>query len=115
MNTICITGIIGREPEFLSFESRALLTKFTLGVKRYDYKAKTNVTDWFNVETFNKLGEYLAKGQRLCVAGQIITNTYINKDGKNVKNYIVQASEIEILTKKQQEVENTGNEEFDAF
>lgn len=106
LNRLTMIGNIGTEPEFKYFESGALLTKFTLAVNRYDKKEKKDVTDWFNVETFSKLAEYLKKGMKICVDGSLETNVWQNNEGKNIKNYIVRARTIEILTKK----ENTDTE-----
>ena len=103
LNRLTMIGNIGTDPEFVAFESGAMLTKFTLAVNRYDKKNQKDVTDWFNVETFSKLGEYLKKGIKVCIDGRLITNVWEDKDGKHIKNYIVQANTVEILTKKESE------------
>lgn len=100
LNRVTMIGNIGTEPEFVAFESGAMLTKFTLAVNRWDKKEKKDITDWFNVETFSKLGEYLKKGNKVAVDGRVITNTYENKDGIMVKKVIIQAQTVENLTKK---------------
>lgn len=101
LNRLTMIGNIGTEPEFKYFESGAMLTKFTLAVNRYDKKEKKDVTDWFDVETFSKLAEYLKKGLKVCVDGSLETNVWQNNEGKYIKNYIVKARTIEILTKKE--------------
>lgn len=100
LNRITLIGNIGTAPEFIAFESGAMLTKFTLAVNRWDKKEKKDITDWFNVETFSKMGEYLKKGYKVAIDGKLITNTYQNKDGVMVKKFIIQAQTVENLTKK---------------
>ena len=100
LNRVTMIGNIGTNPEFVAFESGAMLTKFTLAVNRWDKKEKKDITDWFNVETFSKMGEYLKKGYKVAIDGRLITNTYQNKDGVMVKKFIIQAQTVENLTKK---------------
>ena len=100
LNRIELIGNIGTDPDFHYFESGALKTNFAIAVNRYDHKKKEEVTDWFDVETFSKLAEFLRKGIKVCVAGKMITNVWENKEGKKIKNYIVDAEHLEILTPK---------------
>ena len=101
LNRIEMIGNIGTDPEFKYFESGAMKTKFTLAVNRYDHKEKKEVTDWFDVETFSKLAEFLKKGIKVCVAGKLITSVWKNKEDKYMKNYIIVADHLEILTPKE--------------
>lgn len=103
LNRIEMIGNIGTDPEFKYFESGAMKTKFTLAVNRYDHKEKKEVTDWFDVETFSKLAEFLKKGIKVCVAGKLITSVWKNKEDKYMKNYIIVADHLEILTPKEKD------------
>lgn len=103
INSIVLVGNVGKEPEVLTFENDVKLTKFTMAVKRYDRKAKEDVTDWFDIETFSKLGEYVKKGIKICVEGSLETNTWTNKEGKNIKSYAIKARNLQILTPKKEE------------
>jgi len=111
--SITFTGNVGTEPERHEFESGAVITKFTVGVGRYDRKTKTDVTDWFKVETFSKLGAYIVKGKKILVDGRMITNVYENKDKVKVKDYIVVDADIELLTPKSTESAQGGTQEDD--
>lgn len=110
INTITLIGICGKDPEFVTFENDTKLTKFTMAVKRYDRKNKQDITDWHNVETYSKLGDYIQKGTKVCVSGSLIINSFQNKDGKTIKNYVVKASEVQILTPKKQENQDNQDE-----
>ena len=100
INRIILTGNLGQEPTFNFFESGACLTTFSMGVKRYDNKEKKDITDWYNVKTFSKLGEYLEKGKKVAVDGILQTDTW-EKDGEKKKAIYVMADSIQILTPKE--------------
>lgn len=100
INRIVLTGNLGNSPEFKFFESGACLTTFSMGVKRYDSKDKKDITDWYNVKTFSKLGEYLKKGNKVAVDGVLQTDTW-EKDGEKKKAIYVMADSIQILTPKE--------------
>lgn len=108
INRIVLTGNVGQEPEYKYFESGAAITKFTLAVKRYDNKEKKDVTDWFNVKTFSKLGEFVKKGHKVAVDGNLQTDTW-EKDGEKKKAIYIMADTIQILTPK----EKTAKEEIE--
>ena len=111
INSIVVIGICGKDPEIVEFENDTKLTKMSLGVKRYDKKEKQDITDWLNVETFSKLGEYVKKGTRVCAEGSLEVNTWQNKDGKTVKAYTIKARNIQILTPKKEEQGSQENQE----
>ena len=100
INRIVLTGNLGQEPEFKYFESGSYLTTFSMGVKRYDNKEKKDVTDWYNVKTFSKLGEYLKKGIKVAVDGVLQTDTW-EKDGEKKKAIYIMSDSIQILTPKE--------------
>lgn len=100
INRIVLTGNLGQEPEFKYFESGSMMTTFSIGVKRYDSKKKEDITDWYNVKTFSKLGEYLKKGIKVAVDGVLQTDTW-EKDGEKKKAIYVMADSIQILTPKE--------------
>lgn len=100
INRIVLTGILGNSPEFKYFESGAMMTTFSMGVKRYDSKDKKDITDWYNVKTFSKLGEYLKSGYKVAVDGVLQTDTW-EKDGEKKKAIYIMANSIQILTPKE--------------
>jgi single-strand DNA-binding protein len=109
LNVVTMIGNVGTEPEQREFESGAKVTKFSIGVSRWNKKDQKDVTDWFDVETFSKLGDYIKKGLKVCVNGQMITNVY-EKDGNKIKRYYILANTVEILTKKENsETETSAN------
>lgn len=100
INRIVLTGNLGQEPDFKYFDSGACLTTFSLGVKRYDSKEKKDITEWYNVKTFSKLGEHLKKGYKVAVDGTLQTNVW-EKEGKKQYSIYIMADFIQILTPKE--------------
>lgn len=109
INSIVLVGNCGKDPEQVTFENDVKLTKFSLAVKRYDKKSKEDITDWFNIETFSKLGDYVKKGLKVAVEGSLEINTWTDKDGKTVKSYVIRARNLQILTPKKEEEKQETN------
>lgn len=107
INKIVVTGNVGQEPESKAFDSGYVLYTFSLAVKVYDGKEKKDVPHWLKVKTFSKLGEYIKKGSRLAVEGKLLTSVYENKDGVKVKDHYIMADNLEILDKKEKEVDSS--------
>ena len=100
INRIILTGNVGNV-EAKAFESGSIMYKISLAVTRWDNKKKENVTDWFNVETFSKLGDYVQKGSKIAVDGNMISNKY-EKEGETKTYWKVFANNIEIFDKKEE-------------
>ena len=100
LNRVNLIGNLGQEPDFKYFESGSCITTFSIAVKRYDSKNKEELTDWFTVKTFSKLGEHLKKGLRVAVDGRLQTDSW-EKDGVKKKTTYVFADSVQILTPKE--------------
>ena len=103
INNVILVGNVGQDPEFKYFESGAMSTKFPLAVKRYDSKTKEDITDWFNIKTFSKLGEYIKKGNKIAVEGKLQTDSWETEQGEKKKIIYVLATNLQILTPKEKE------------
>ena len=100
LNTITLVGNVGNEPEQREFESGSKVTKFCIGVGRWNKKTEQEVTDWVDIETFNKMGDYIKKGMKVCVNGSLVTSVYEKEDGTKVKRVYVLAKTIELMQQK---------------
>ena len=65
INSVVVVGRVGQDPEMKYFESGKVKTTFSLAVNRWDSKTKGEVTDWFNIELWDKLAEIHRKSTRL--------------------------------------------------
>ena len=101
INSVTLIGNVGNDPEYKYFDTGACITSFSLAVKRYDSKNKEDVTDWLNVKTFSKLGEYIKKGLKVAVNGKIHTDTWKTESGDKRKSVYIFADNLQILTPKE--------------
>lgn len=104
MNTVVVVGRAGRDAELKNFESGKSKATFSLAVNRWDSKSSEEVTDWFNIEVWDKQAEfasnYLKKGRLAAVEGRIRTNNWTDQSGENRQSYLITATNIKLLGSK---------------
>ena len=100
LNNITLVGNVGNEPEQREFESGSKVTKFCIGVGRWNKKNEQEFTDWVDIETFSKMGDYVKKGMKVCVNGSLITSVYDKEDGTKAKRVYVLAKTIELMQQR---------------
>lgn len=101
MNTVTVVGRAGQDAEIRYFESGKVKTTFSLAVNRWDSKSKENVTDWFNIEVWDKpaevAGEFVKKGREVAVDGRISISKWNDQSGEERERFLVVANEIRLL------------------
>ena len=104
MNTVVVVGRAGRDAEVKNFESGKSKASFSLAVNRWDSKSSEEVTDWFNIEVWDKqaefAGNYLKKGRLVAVEGRIRINNWTDQSGESRQSYLITASNIKLLGSK---------------
>lgn len=84
-----IIGRIGQDPEMKYFESGKVKTSFSIATNRWDNKTKSEVTDWFNIECWDKLAEavggHFKKGVSVITQGELKRNDYTTATGDKTK------------------------------
>jgi single-strand DNA-binding protein len=105
MNTAVLVGRVGRDAEIRYFESGKVKANFSVAVNRWDSKTKSEVTDWFNIDVWDKLaefaGEYVKKGIQLVIDGRIAQNKWVDKaTGNDRESFLVIANNIRLLGSK---------------
>lgn len=107
MNSVVIVGRAGQDADIKYFESGKIKTSFSLAANRWDSKTKAEVTDWFNVDVWDKqaefAGEYVKKGRLVAVDGRIATNKWKDVSGEEKERYLVIANTIRLLGSKKDE------------
>lgn len=107
MNSVVVVGRAGQDPEIKYFESGKVKTAFSLAVGRWDSKTKEEVTDWFNVDVWDKqaefAGEYIKKGRLVAVDGRIAVNKWKDASGVERERFNIVASNIRLLGSKRDE------------
>ena len=104
MNTVTVIGRAGQDAEIRYFESGKVKTTFSLAVNRWDSKSKDNVTDWFNIEVWDKqaefAGEFIKKGREVAVDGRISISKWTDQTGEEKERFLVIANDIRLLGSK---------------
>ncbi len=105
MNTVVVVGRVGRDAEIRYFESGKVKANFSVAVNRWDAKTKSETTDWFNIDVWDKqaefAGEYVKKGTQLAVEGRISQSKWTDKaTGTERENFLVVATGIRLLGSK---------------
>jgi len=105
MNTVVLVGRVGRDAEIRYFESGKVKANFSIAVNRWDAKTKSEVADWFNIDVWDKLGEfageYVKKGTQVVVEGRIAQNKWTDKaTGNDRESFLVVANNIRLLGSK---------------
>ena len=109
MNSVVIVGRAGQDAEIRYFESGKIKTSFSLAANRWDSKTKAEVTDWFNVDVWDKqaefAGEYVKKGRLVAVDGRISVNKWKDVSGEEKERYLIVANTIKLLGSKKDEAQ----------
>ena len=101
MNTVTLVGRTGQDPEVKYYESGKVRTTFSLAVNRWDAASKSEVTDWYNIEVWDKqaetAGEYIKKGRLLAIDGRLRFNKWTSPDGENHERPVIRATNFRLL------------------
>ena len=101
MNSVVIVGRCGQDPEMKYFESGKVKTTFSLAVNRWDSKTKSEITDWFNVELWDKqaevAGEYVKKGRQVALDGRLVVSNWTTPQGENRTRYLIRGNNLRLL------------------
>ena len=104
MNTAVLVGRVGRDAEIRYFESGKVRANFSIAVNRWDSKTKSEVTDWFNIDVWDKqaefAGEYIKKGRLVAVDGRIQTNKWKDASGEERERFLIVANNVRLLGSK---------------
>lgn len=96
-----ITGNVGNPPKFETTPSGAEVAKVSVAVNIYKGRDKEQVTNWFNVVVWGKMGETLRdwrKGDTVQVCGRLEMRDY-ESQGQARVSLDVTASEVSNLSK----------------
>ena len=104
MNTATIIGRAGQDAEIRYCESGKVKTTFSLAVGRWDSRTKEEVTDWYNIEVWDKqaefAGEYIKKGRQVVVDGRISISKWTDQTGEERERFLIVANNVRLLGSK---------------
>ena len=106
MQKIIFIGNLTADPEMRTTPNGKTVTNFTVAVSRKGDKDKT---DYFRCAAWGKTGEvcgqYLGKGKKVCVVGEVSARAYEGKDGEAKASLEVFVTEVEFLSPRGEERE----------
>ena len=106
MNKVFLSGNLTRDPEVRYTQKGTAYARVGIAVNRPYSKDKEKTTDFFTVVAWDKTaefcGNYLKKGSRVFVEGQVRPNSYENKDGVKVNTVDIVVENIEFGDSKRQ-------------
>jgi single-strand DNA-binding protein len=95
INSITISGRLGRDPETRQTQSGKSICSFSVAVDR---RGKDAGTDWFAVTVWERLGElcqeFLTKGRHVTISGRMQSRQY-EKDGQKVTAWDLVANDVD--------------------
>lgn len=100
MNQVILIGRITADPEVRYTNNQNAFCHFTLAVDR-----TKDITDFIRCNAWNKTAEimsqYVRKGERIVVTGQIQTGSYTDKNGQKINTTEVSVGRLEFIEPKQ--------------
>ncbi|MGQ9491025.1 MAG: single-stranded DNA-binding protein [Anaerolineae bacterium] len=122
---VIIVGNVGRDAEMRYTPSGVPVTSFSVAVNRRWNSAtgeQQEKTTWFRVTCWRKLaetaGQYVKKGQRILVEGEVEAQAYIDREGMARGTLELTASNFKFLSSRAETAEGpsagavVGEEEF---
>ena len=106
INSVCISGHIGKQPEMRYFESGKRVVNFSVAVNEWAGEEKGEVAHWFDCCAWDKradfIGEYAKSGSLVLIGGRLAVDTYMAKSGTKWSRVYIKVDEIKIVGKTAQ-------------
>ena len=108
INQVTLIGRVGKDPEIRYTTSNKAVAMFSIATNELG----KDTTTWHNVKAWEKQAElceqYVKKGDKLYVEGELRTRNYDDKNG--VKHFITEiyGDKLELLTPKQNNVQQNA-------
>ena len=114
LNKVILIGHLGRKPELTYLpNTERPVAKFSLATNERYFNPSTNEskdrTEWHQIVTWGKLAEfcekYLTTGKQIYLEGKLRTRSWEDREGVKRKTTEVQAQNITLLGKRDQQAE----------
>lgn len=103
MNSICITGTLGRDMEQRAMPNGDTVGNFSVA----DSQGREKPTIWWNCQLFGKrvpaLAPYLLKGQQVTVVGTVTERDWIDKEGGKRKQMAIRVNDLALQGGKREQ------------
>src|SRR5262245_22553309 len=118
VNQVILTGNVGQPPEIITFPDGKQLAKLTFATnKRWKHNGKSYAkAEWHTVVFMGKLAElvqeYVKKGNKLLIRGELCYKQWEDKEGKTHKVTEIYAEEFNVLSTNNGTVPEMPSEEL---
>lgn len=105
MNSVCLSGNIGRDPELRSTQAGTSILGFSLAVNERVKKGDNweDYTNWIDVVVFGRradsLSKILSKGTKIAVSGHLRYSTWERDNVKRSKIEVI-ADDVDIMQRR---------------
>lgn len=111
MNKVIMMGRLTRDPEIRSTRDGSQIARYTLAVDRKYHKEDEPKADFFNCTSFGKvaetIGNFLHKGSKVVIDGEVRNNNYTDKNGNKVYGYQIIVNNFDFAESKASEQANS--------
>lgn len=120
LNKVMLIGRLGVKPELRYIpQTERAVAKFSLATNERFFKPSTNEsenrTEWHRIVTWGKLAEfcekYLTPGKQIYLEGKLRTRNWQDKDGNKRYTTEIEAQNITLLGKREEQVEDQDHAE----
>lgn len=106
INTVCISGRLGTDPEMKYFESGNVSCEISVAVNKYSSKKKVEEPTWHICRAWGKfaeyIGEYARSGSMVFINGSLEKDVFEDTDGKKRAISYILIDRIKIIPKKEE-------------
>jgi single-strand DNA-binding protein len=118
INKVILIGNLGNDPEVRYSQAGAAITNISVATsetwKDKQTGAQQEKTEWNRVVFFNRLaeiaGEYLKKGSKVFIEGQLRTRKWQDREGQDRYTTEIVAREMQMLDSRGDSLANRGQE-----
>jgi single-strand DNA-binding protein len=115
MNSITISGNLGKDAEIRHLQNGDAVCSFSVG----DSESKDKPTIWWNCGMFGKraeiLGKFLTKGSKVTVVGRVSERSYNDKNGQERKVMEVRVMDIALQGGERVNVNKPTRQKDESF
>ena len=104
LNQVCIAGNLGHDPEVRYTPTGLAIANLNLAVNEYYKDAdgeRQKRTHWFRATAFGRTAEiaveYLHKGSKVGIAGQLVQRSWQDQDGNNRYSVEIRINQLELM------------------
>ncbi|MCD4655641.1 single-stranded DNA-binding protein [bacterium] len=117
INSVTITGHLGQDPESVVLEGGLLVSNFSVAINEVFGKGENRreTTHWISCKSYGNMAHvvsnYLNKGSKVTVNGKLHQSSWVTSEGEKRSRLGVVVGNIDFMSKKLEDSEDTATEE----